>query len=479
MVMGELEQECEVLVIGSGPAGYAAAFRAADLGLDVTMVDPAQRPGGVCLYNGCIPSKTFLFLSELIHDARRAESMGVAFGEPRIDLKALREWKGKVIDTMANGLVSLSNRRGVQLLQGRAQFESSEKVRLSDAEVSHIKFQHAIVATGSRPIAFPGTTFKPGGRIMSSTGALALADVPQSLLIIGGGYVGLELGTVYAALGSRVNLVELQDRLLAGVDADLVRPLEQRLSAIFETIRLRTKVASMKETAGGVEVVFEGDGEKAEQRFDRVLVAIGREAISEGLGLENTAVEFDQRGFIKVDDQQRTSDERIFAVGDVAGGVMLAHKASREGKVAAEVIGGQPSAFDVRAIPAVVYTDPQIAWCGLTEEQAKKENIPVQVQRFPWKFSGRATTMGAPEGLTKIIVDSQSGRILGVGIVGRDTEGLISEGVLAIEMGALAEDMALSIHPHPTLSETEGEAAELYLGSATHILSKKKKSGAR
>jgi dihydrolipoamide dehydrogenase len=443
------------------------------------MVDPAQRPGGVCLYNGCIPSKTFLFLSELIHDARRAESMGVAFGKPRIDLKALREWKGKVIDTMANGLVSLSNRRGVQLLQGRAQFESSEKVRLSDAEVSHIKFQHAIVATGSRPIAFPGTTFKPGGRIMSSTGALALADVPQSLLIIGGGYVGLELGTVYAALGSRVNLVELQDRLLAGVDADLVRPLEQRLSAIFETIRLRTKVASMKETAGGVEVVFEGDGEKAEQRFDRVLVAIGREAISEGLGLENTAVEFDQRGFIKVDDQQRTSDERIFAVGDVAGGVMLAHKASREGKVAAEVIGGQPSAFDVRAIPAVVYTDPQIAWCGLTEEQAKKENIPVQVQRFPWKFSGRATTMGAPEGLTKIIVDSQSGRILGVGIVGRDTEGLISEGVLAIEMGALAEDMALSIHPHPTLSETEGEAAELYLGSATHILSKKKKSGAR
>ena len=479
MVMGELEQECEVLVIGSGPAGYAAAFRAADLGLDVTMVDPAQRPGGVCLYNGCIPSKTFLFLSELIHDARRAESMGVAFGKPRIDLKALREWKGKVIDTMANGLVSLSNRRGVQLLQGRAQFESSEKVRLSDAEVSHIKFQHAIVATGSRPIAFPGTTFKPGGRIMSSTGALALADVPQSLLVIGGGYVGLELGTVYAALGSRVNLVELQDRLLAGVDADLVRPLEQRLSAIFETIRLRTKVASMKETAGGVEVVFEGDGEKAEQRFDRVLVAIGREAISEGLGLENTAVEFDQRGFIKVDDQQRTSDERIFAVGDVAGGVMLAHKASREGKVAAEVIGGQPSAFDVRAIPAVVYTDPQIAWCGLTEEQAKKENIPVQVQRFPWKFSGRATTMGAPEGLTKIIVDSQSGRILGVGIVGRDTEGLISEGVLAIEMGALAEDMALSIHPHPTLSETEGEAAELYLGSATHILSKKKKSGAR
>jgi dihydrolipoamide dehydrogenase len=471
--MGELEQECEVLVIGSGPGGYAAAFRAADLGLDVTMVDSAQRPGGVCLYKGCIPSKTFLFLSELIYDARRAESMGIEFGRPRIDLTALREWKGKVIETMAQGLVSLSNRRGVQMLQGRAQFEGSNAVRLYDAEVSHIKFRHAIIATGSRPIAFPGTAFKPGSRIMSSTGALALADLPQRLLIIGGGYVGLELGTVYAALGSRVSLVELRDGLLPGVDADLVKPLQQRLNTIFESIQLRTKVASMKETGGGVEVFLEGNAEKLEQRFDRVLVAIGREACSRDIGLENTGVELDQKGFIKVDDHQRTSDERIFAVGDVAGGMMLAHKASREGKVAAEVIAGQPSAFDVRAIPAVVYTDPQIAWCGLTEEQANKENIPIAVQRFPWKFSGRATTMGAPEGLTKIIVDSQTGRILGVGIVGRHTEGLISEGVLAIEMGALAEDMALSIHPHPTLSETEGEAAELYLGSATHILSKK------
>ena len=473
MVMGELEQECEVLVIGSGPGGYAAAFRAADLGLDVTMVDSAQRPGGVCLYKGCIPSKTFLFLSELIYDARRAESMGIEFGRPRIDLTALREWKGKVIETMAQGLVSLSNRRGVQMLQGRAQFEGSNAVRLYDAEVSHIKFRHAIIATGSRPIAFPGTAFKPGSRIMSSTGALALADVPQRLLIIGGGYVGLELGTVYAALGSRVSLVELRDGLLPGVDADLVKPLQQRLNTIFESIQLRTKVASMKETGGGVEVILEGNAEKQEQRFDRVLVAIGREACSRDIGLENTGVELDQKGFIKVDDHQRTSDERIFAVGDVAGGMMLAHKASREGKVAAEVIAGQPSAFDVRAIPAVVYTDPQIAWCGLTEEQANKENIPIAVQRFPWKFSGRAATMGAPEGLTKIIVDSQTGRILGVGIVGRHTEGLISEGVLAIEMGALAEDMALSIHPHPTLSETEAEAAELYLGSATHILSKK------
>ncbi|MCK4988606.1 MAG: dihydrolipoyl dehydrogenase [Desulfobacterales bacterium] len=473
MVMGELEQESEVLVIGSGPGGYAAAFRAADLGLDVTMVDPAQRPGGVCLYKGCIPSKTFLFLSELIHDAQRAESMGIAFDKPRIDLKALREWKGNVIDSMANGLVSLSNRRGVQLLQGRAQFESSNMVRLHDAEVSHIKFRHAIIATGSHPIAFAGTEFKPGGRIMSSTGALALADVPQSMLIIGGGYVGLELGTVYAALGSRVSLVELEDRLLLGVDQDLVEPLNRRLNTIFETISLKTKVASMTENENEVEVILEGDVETPEQHFDRVLVAIGRKASSQDIGLENTKVELDEKGFVKVDDQQRTADEHIFAVGDVAGGLMLAHKATREGKVAAEVIAGEPSAFDARAIPAVVYTDPQIAWCGLTEEEARKGNIPIKVQRFPWKFSGRATTMGAPEGLTKIIIDPETGRILGVGIVGRDTEGLISEGVLAIEMGALAEDMALSIHPHPTLSETEGEAAELYLGSATHILSPK------
>jgi len=475
MVMGELEQEAEVLVIGSGPGGYAAAFRAADLGLDVTMVDPARRPGGVCLYKGCIPSKTFLFLSELIHDAQRAEMMGIAFGKPRIDLKALREWKGKVIDSMANGLVSLSNRRGVQLMQGQAQFESSNTVRLHDAEVSHIKFQHAIIATGSHPIAFPDTEFKPGRRTMSSSGALALADVPQSLLIIGGGYVGLELGTVYAALGSRVSLVELEDRLLMGVDQDLVEPLHRRLNSIFETISLKTQVVSMTENEKGVAVILEGDVEKPEQHFERVLVAIGRKASSQDLGLENTKVELDEKGFIKVDEQQRTADEHIFACGDVAGGLMLAHKATREGKVAAEVIAGKPSAFDVRAIPAVIYTDPQIAWCGLTEEEARQGNIPIKVQRFPWKFSGRATTMGAPEGLTKIIVDPENDRILGVGIVGRDTEGLISEGVLAIEMGALAEDMALSIHPHPTLSETEGEAAELYLGNATHFLSPKTK----
>ncbi|UCG05139.1 MAG: dihydrolipoyl dehydrogenase [Desulfobacterales bacterium] len=475
MVMGELSQETELLVIGSGPGGYAAAFRAADLGLDVTMVDTALRPGGVCLHKGCIPSKTFLFLSELIHDAKRAETMGITFGQPRIDLDALRTWKDKVIDQMANGLVSLSNRRGVQVLRGRAEFESSDTVRLRDAEISHIKFRHAILASGSYPTPFPGTEFKPGGRIMSSTGALALADIPESLLILGGGYVGVELGTVYAALGSRVSLVELEDRLLLGVDQDLVQPLHRRLEAVFETISLNTRVSALNENDNGVDVSFDGDIDNPEQTFDRVLVAIGRKPATQNMGLENTSIELDEKGFVVVDEQQRTSDERIFAVGDVVGGYMLAHKATREGKVAAEVIAGQPSAFDVRAIPAVVYTDPQIAWCGVTEEQARKDNIKIDVQRFPWKFSGRATTMGAPEGLTKIIVDPDTQRILGVGRSGRNTEGLISEGVLAIEMGALAEDMALSIHPHPTLSETEGEAAEIFLGSATHILSKAKK----
>jgi dihydrolipoamide dehydrogenase len=472
MVMGELAQETELLVIGSGPGGYAAAFRAADLGLDVTLVDTAPRPGGVCLYKGCIPSKTFLFLSELIFDADRAKTMGVAFDPPRVDLAGLRRWKAEVIEKMARGLMSLTQRRGVQLIRGRAEFESSDSVRLHEAEIRRIRFRRAIIATGSRPIPFPGTEFAAGRRIMSSTGALTLADIPASLLVLGGGYVGLELGTVYAALGSRVSLVELQDRLLPGVDADLVAPLHQRLKTIFADIWLNTRVKGLREDESGVAVSLEGAATETEQRFDRVLVAIGRKPATEGLGLEHTRVQLDAKGFIRVNGQQHTSDERIFAVGDAVGGMMLAHKASYEGKVAAEVIAGKPASFDVRAIPAVVYTDPQIAWCGITEEQAQQQNLAVKVQRFPWKFSGRATTMGAAEGLTKIIAEAESGRILGMGITGRDTEGLIAEGVLAIEMGALAEDMAASIHPHPTLSETESEAAELFLGHATHLLGK-------
>jgi len=475
MVMGELMLETDVLVIGGGPGGYSAAFRAADLGMEVTMVDMAERPGGVCLFRGCIPSKTYLHLAELIHDTRRAAEMGITFDKPKIDLEGIRNWKGSVIDKMANGLVTLSERRGVQRIKGRAVFESSDSVRMYDSDISHIKFRHAIVATGSHPIPFPGISPKKDGRIMTSTGALDLVDVPESLLIIGGGYVGLEIGTVYASLGSRITVVELTDQLLAGVDPDLVEPLHRRLKEIFEVVHLNTKVVSMEETASTVKVRIHDGPEKTEQRFNRVLVGIGRQPNSKGLGLEKTKIKIDDRGFIEVDDQQRTADSKIFAVGDVAGGYMLAHKASREGKVAAEVIVGKPSAFDARAIPAVVYTDPQITWAGITEEQARKQNLAISVQRFPWKFSGRATTMGAPEGLTKIIAEPETNRILGIGIVGREAEGLIAEAVLAIEMGALVDDLALSIHAHPTLSETESEAAEIFLGSSTHILPKKTK----
>ncbi len=472
MVMGELALETDVLVIGSGPGGYAAAFRAADNGREVTLVDTAPRPGGVCLYQGCIPSKTFLHAAEIIFDAGRAAAMGIAFGAPQIDLAGLRRWKAEVIEKMAAGLASLARSRGIQTLTGRAEFESPASVRLAGGEVRRIRFRNAVVAVGSRPAALPGTEYKPGGRIMSSTGALALADIPGELLVVGGGYVGLELGTVYAALGSRVTLVEFQERLLPGVDDDLFAPLARRLRALFAAIRTGSRVLELAEGDDGVQARIEGLEGGAPQRFDRALVAIGRRPATEGLGLEAAGVALDAQGFIRVDAAMRTSAAHIHAVGDAVGGLMLAHKATAEGKVAADAISGKPAAFDARAIPAVVYTDPQIAWAGLTEEQARREGTAVAVQRFPWKYSGRAATMGAAEGLTKILAAPGSGRILGVGIVGRGAEALVAEGVLAIEMGALAEDLAASIHPHPTLSETESEAAELFAGHATHVLQK-------
>jgi len=475
MVMGEQTIETEVLVIGSGPGGYAAAFRAADLGLDVTMVDIEERPGGVCLFRGCIPSKTFLYLAELIHDAGRTGDMGVRFSKPEIDLAGLRAWKNKVIDKLSSGLVSLSEGRSVQRIQGRATFETEDTVRVSGMQTVRITFKHAIIAVGSAPTPIPGTEFAPGSRIMDSSGALDLPDIPERLLVVGAGYVGLEMGSVYAALGSRVTLVEMGKRILPGVDPDLAKPLAKRLETSFENLFFESSVKEMTETENGVDVKFSGSIDPAQQRFDRVLVAVGRRPATKELGLDKTGVKTDDRGFIKVDEQMRTADERIFSVGDVVGGAMLAHKATYEGKIAAEVVAGKPAVFDARAIPAVVYTDPQVAWCGLTEQEARKKDIAYEVQRFPWKFSGRALTMDAAEGMTKILADPVSKQILGVGVVGRNTEGMISEGVLAMEMGALAEDMALTIHPHPTLSETEGEAAEIFLGSATHILSRKAK----
>ncbi len=470
MVMGEFTQETELLVIGGGPGGYAAAFRAADLGMDVMLVDVAARPGGVCLYRGCIPSKTYLHLAEVIHDARRSAEMGVRFAEPEIDLDGLRAWKQKVIDQMADGLVTLTDKRGVQYLQGRAVFEDDRHVRIKGREALRVKFKHAIIAAGSHPTALPGAPFGQAGRIMSSTGALNLTDIPQDLLVVGGGYVGLELGMVYAALGSRITLVELGDHLLPGVDRDLVVPLAKRLKTEFGAQHFNTRVSQVTEAGDKVAVTLEHDGGTMPLTVDRVLVAIGRQPNSGELGLEATGVALDASGHIVVDARQRTSVDHIYAIGDIVGGVMLAHKAMYEGKIAAEVIAGQPSAFDVRAIPAVVYTDPQIAWAGLTEEDARREGITVAVERFPWKFSGRAATTGTPLGLTKMIVEPGTQRVLGVGITGRGAEGLIAEGVLAIEMGALAEDVALSIHAHPTLAETEGETAEIFLGAATHIL---------
>jgi dihydrolipoamide dehydrogenase len=474
MVMGELSEETEVLVIGAGPGGYAAAFRAADLGMEVTMVDLEKRPGGECLFRGCIPSKTLLSLAQLLRDAQQAEGKGIQFDKPHLDLERIRAWKNEVIDKLTDGLLTLSKKRGIQLLQGRAVFEGSDHIRLQESEVSQIRFRHAILATGSFSTPYKDFPFEKGSRIMDSSGALDLADIPESLLIIGGGYVALEMGTIYAALGSRVTVAVRSDRLLRGADPDLVDQLINHLKEIFQAIHFNTQIASLKEQGDKVKVKLEGEVDKKNQTFDRVLIAVGRQPNSKDIGLEKTKVKVNKPGYVVVDEQRRTTDEKIFAVGDVAEPPLLAHKAFREGKVAAEVIKGNPSAFDVRAIPAVVYTDPQVAWCGLTEEQADKEKRKIQVERYPWKFSSRATTMGVSRGVTKIIVEPDSGRILGLGITGRDTEGLISEGVLAIEMGALAEDVGLSIHPHPTLSETIGEAAQLFTGGVTHLLPKVK-----
>lgn len=475
MVMGEATLETEVAVIGGGPGGYAAAFRAADLRLDVALIDVVDRPGGVCLFRGCIPSKTFLHLTELIHDARQAGEMGVNFCPPEIDLAALWRWRDRVIDRLADGLVTLARKRDVQLLQGRATFESSDRLRVSNSQTVHVQYKHAVLASGSRAILLPDTAFDRSGRVMSSTGALALEELPDRLLVVGGGYVGLELGAVYAALGSRVTLVERTGELLPGTDRDLVKPLERRVKETFEDIHLNTRVAHLEEHEDRVEVTLEGQVDLPEQSFDRVLVAIGRHSNSQDLGLGNTRVKVDERGFVVVDEQMRTADERILAIGDVVGGMMLAHKAMYEGKIAAEVIAGQPAAFDARAIPAVVYTDPQIAWAGLMEEQARRTGRQVAVARFPWGASGRALTIGEPEGLTKMVFDPETERVLGVGIVGRDAGELIGEGVLAIEMGALAADLDLSVHPHPTLSETEEETAGAFRGHPIHILPPRRK----
>mgnify|MGYP006284918589 FL=1 len=474
MVMGEQTLEIDLAVIGGGPGGYSAAFRAADLGLDVALINAEERLGGVCLRRGCIPTKALLDAAHIIEDGMKAREWGIMFSDFGIDLEKLRQHKQGVVDQLVSGVESLAKMRDVQLIEGRAVFESSNQVRIQGtSDFAHVKFEHAILASGSTPMSLPGVEFKEQGRIMSSAGALELKDIPERLLVIGGGYIGLEMGTTYAALGSKVTMVEMLDGILPGVDRTLVRYLKRRVKKNFEALHLKTTVASLEEQDEKVVVTLEGKVKEKVQEFDRVLVAVGRKPNSEDIGLENTDVKLDQKGFVQVDEQRRTQDSRIFAIGDVVGDPMLAHKAMFEGKVAADVIAGEPAAFDVMAIPAVVYTDPQIAYCGWMEDEAREKGYDVKVARFPWTASGRATTMDAREGITKLVFDVESKRLLGMGVTGKGAEDLIAEGVFAIEMGAVAEDLALTIHPHPTLSETVAEAAEAFLGLATHIFSKR------
>jgi len=460
-------QESELIVLGAGPGGYAAAFHAADKGMRVAMVDAREKPGGSCLYVGCIPSKTLLHVAKLITDAREAAPWGLQFAAPKVNVETLRAQSSKVVEGLGKNLAELAKRRNVEYLHSQARFEDSRTLRLQDGTLR--RFKHCIIATGSSPVQPPSLKLE-SKRIMDSTAALRLEEVPPSLLIVGGGYIGLELGSVYAALGSAVTVVEMTAGLLPGVDRELVRPLQVRLTSQFKKIYLNAKVAKLSETKEGIRATLEGEEvTEPEQVFGRVLVSVGRTPNSKDLGLEKTKVQVDERGFIRVDEQRRTTDESIYAIGDVAGEPMLAHKATHEGKIAAEAIAGEPAAFDSRAIPAVVFTDPEIAWCGLTETEAKQRGREVKVVRFPWGASGRAATLGRTEGLTKLVIDPETERILGVGIVGQGAGELIAEGVLAVEMAATARDLAMIIHPHPTLSETVGEAAESLYGPTTHL----------
>jgi dihydrolipoamide dehydrogenase len=465
-----------IAVIGAGPGGYAAAFMAADLGMKVTLVDPEANPGGVCLYRGCIPSKALLHVAKLIDESRHAKNWGIEYADPKIDIARLRSWKDSVITKLTGGLGQLSKQRSVRYLQGTGAFEGSNALRISKpggAEES-LSFDRIILATGSRPAIIPSLKLD-SPRVMDSTSALNVSDIPGNLLVIGGGYIGLELGSVYAALGSKVSVVEMTAGLLPGADRDLVLPLHKRLEKSFEAILLNTTVSGMKEETNGIRVTFSSQqGAASEHVFDKVLVSVGRKPNSEIPGLDKTKVQVNPRGFIQVNKQLQTDDPAIYAIGDVVGEPMLAHKASHEGRTAVEAIAGHKVAFEPNAIPAVVFTDPEIAWCGLTETQAQKDNRNIKVATFPWAASGRALTLDRTEGMTKLIIDPESERVLGVGIVGVGAGELISEGVLAVEMAALAGDLELTIHPHPTLSETIMEAAEVFYGRATDIYRPKK-----
>ncbi len=464
------DNKTQVAVIGAGPGGYAAAFLAADLGLAVTLIDPAENPGGVCLYRGCIPSKALLHIARLINEAAEAEAWGVSFGKPKIDLNRIRQWKADVVGALTGGLGRLVVQRKINYLRATAVFSGLRSLSLTDTggKTSSLDFAHAILATGSHASKIPLFP-ADDDRIWNSKTALELTTVPKTLLVVGGGYIGLELGSVYAALGSQVTVVEMLPQLLAGADRDLVRFLQKGLTARFREILLNTSVTSVKVQKNGVTVTFRDQDEKPrDQLFQRVLVAIGRRPNTAGLGLETAGVALDEHGFVQTDQHCRTTAATVFAIGDVAGQPMLAHKATYEARIAVENIAGKNVIADSAAIPAVVFTDPEVAWTGLTESAAREKGMAVEVTRFPWAASGRAVTLGRSDGLTKLVIDPASERLLGVGIVGPGAGELIAEATLALEMGANATDVGLTIHPHPTLSETIKEAADIFHGTATH-----------
>ncbi len=468
----------ELLVLGAGPGGYTAAFYAADKGKPVILVDQDRRLGGVCLNRGCIPSKALLHTTQLIRQAREASAHGIHFAAPDIKLDKLRAWKESVIDRLSQGIDTLARKRGLEVLRGRGHFEDSRTLRIeTDEGQKFITYDRAIIAVGSKP-ALPSAFDLGNKRIMTSTEALEIKEVPENLLVVGGGYIGMELGTVYATLGSKVVLVEALGSILLGADSDLVRPVMRYAEKAFGQVRLNTKVLRMATSGRQIKVAMEYGKQKLDELYDGVLVSVGRVPNCADLGLENTKVTRDERGFIKVNPQQQTTDPAIYAVGDVVGGVLLAHKAFKEARIAVEVAIGEDSGVENFVIPAVVFTDPEVAWCGLTETEAKEKGIQVQIARFPWAASGRALGMDRPDGLTKLIIEPESERVLGVGIVGAGAGELIGEGALALEMGATAQDIAETVHPHPTLSETLKEAAEVFYGYSTHTLSRKRKPAA-
>lgn len=468
--------ETEVVVLGAGPGGYAAAFYAADKGKKVILIEQERRLGGVCLNRGCIPSKALLHVTKMVSEAKESEFRGISFGEPKIELTKLRTWKESILDKLSQGISGLAQRRNVEVWKGRGYFEESGLLRVeTEKGQKFIKYDKAIIAVGSRP-ALPAAFDLGNKRIMTSTEALELEDIPKDFLIVGGGYIGMELGTVYASLGSRIVVVEAMDSILAGADPDLARPVLNFAQKHFKEVRVKTKVLKMATSGKQIKVVMEIDGKQVEESYDRVLVSVGRTPNTQDLGLKNTKVTLDEKGFIKTDKNQQTSDSSILAIGDVAGGLLLAHKASKEARIAVDAICGEHGHSKDIIIPAVVFTDPEVAWCGLTEAEARKKEVPVEVVKFPWAASGRALSFDRTDGLTKIIIEPETERILGVGIVGAGAGELIAEGVLAVEMGATVRDLAECVHPHPTLSETFMEAAEMFYGTSTHAFSSRKRT---